>query len=202
MENNNQPIARKNMRRVAAALCVASLAVSGVVAAIPASGTPSGGVPNSTLQRLVDEAEIEALTKCYAQATDAVAAGNSQLADSLYEKCFLHNAIIDVYNPGDPEGSPSLVDNAGDWVHIVEDAFDSGGYGRTQHLISNIQIKFINSNTAKMSTYLHATHVIEPESAVDIANGTYEDTVVRTSQGWKISRRTLRLITYYRVESP
>jgi hypothetical protein len=40
--------------------------------------------------------------------------------------------------------------------------------------------------------------VIDPAGAVDLAHGTCVDTVVKTSQGWRISRRT----SFLRLESP
>jgi hypothetical protein len=48
---------------------------------------------------------------------------------------------------------------------------------------------------ASMTSYLHATHVL-PNGSINVANGTYEDEVAKTDAGWRIRKRTLKLITF------
>ncbi len=62
----------------------------------------------------------------------------------------------------------------------------------SQHLITNHQIR-ITGDTATSRCYLHAQHI---RRAADggpnfIVAGRYEDDLVRTSVGWRISHRTL-----------
>ncbi|UQA57275.1 nuclear transport factor 2 family protein [Polyangium aurulentum] len=197
METVNRSRSPLYWGRVGAALVAAAVAVSGVAAAVPAAGNPP-----SDIQRLRDRAEIEELTYCYAEATDAIGRGQVEVGRALYQKCFTKDAVIGVYFPtDDPNGPPGLSSGPSAWADIVDDVFTTSGYLATQHLMGNVRID-IQGKTATMSTYLNATHVIDPVGAIDLANGTYEDVVVRTPQGWKIAQRTLRLITFLRVESP
>ncbi|MDI1434996.1 nuclear transport factor 2 family protein [Polyangium sorediatum] len=176
-------------------------------AATPAEGGhPGGGHGNAGgqqgLARLLDEAEIEKLTYCYAAGTDAIGRGELEVGRGLYQKCFTPNAVLEAYYPGDdPNGPPSLTSNPTAWADVADNEFTTNGYVSTQHLNGNVVIN-VQGNTATMSTYLTATHVVDPSGIVDLAHGTYEDIVVRTPHGWKIAKRTLRLLTYMRVQSP
>ena len=87
------------------------------------------------------------------------------------------------------------------WALAVKGVFEASGYVSTQHIMTNIRIE-LDGNTGTMTSSLSATHVIDPEGAIEVAHGTYVDTVVRTPQGWRIAKRTLRLITFVRLESP
>ncbi|AKT42120.1 nuclear transport factor 2 family protein [Chondromyces crocatus] len=197
MNKSRNFTSRVSIGRIGAALGMAALVVSGMSATAPASGNPQ-----NQLQQLVDESEITKLTYCYAAATDAVGAGRLLVAKAMYAQCFTPDAVLEVYSPGvDRNGPPSLSGSPDDWADVALNEFTNGGYVSTQHLNGNVRVT-VHGNTARMSTYLLATHVVDPAGAVEIANGTYEDVVVRTPQGWRISKRTLILSTYYRVESP
>lgn len=62
----------------------------------------------------------------------------------------------------------------------------------SQHMISNHRIE-ISGDTATSCCYLQAQHVREaaPGSPNFIVAGRYEDQLVRTADGWRISHRTL-----------
>nr|WP_240806552.1 nuclear transport factor 2 family protein [Polyangium spumosum] len=206
MERSSRLGSRSSWGRVGAALCAGALGAIAIGAVTPAQGGhpwgghPGGGPPG--LQRLLDEAEIEKLTYCYAQATDTIGRGDVEGGRSLYEQCFTPNAVLEVYFPDNPpNGPPGLTSGPSAWADVANDVFVTAGYLSTQHLNSNVVIN-VQGNTATMSTYLSATHVLDPAGAVDMAVGTYDDIVVRTPQGWKIAKRTLRLLTFMRVESP
>ena len=197
MQESSRLGSRVSWGRIGAALCATAVVVSGVAAAVPASGNPT-----DKFMRLQDRTEIEDLTYCYAEGTDAIGRGQLEVGRSLYEKCFTQDAVLEAYFPtDDPNGPPSLTSGPSEWADVANNVFTTNGYVSTQHLNSNVRIN-IQGNTATMSTYLSATHVIDPNGAVDLAHGTYEDVVVRTPKGWKIAKRTLRLLTFMRVESP
>ncbi|UQA58621.1 nuclear transport factor 2 family protein [Polyangium aurulentum] len=197
MNDNSRSGSRAYWGRTGAALIAGALAASGIAAALPASGSPP-----DDLARLKAEAEIEELTYCYAEATDAIGRGELEYGRSLYKKCFTSDGVLEAYYPGDdPNGPPSLTSDPSAWADVANNEFTTKGYVSTQHLNANVRID-VKGNWATMSTYLSATHVIDPTGAIDLAHGTYEDIVVRTPKGWKIKKRTLRLLTYMRVESP
>ncbi|HSN98073.1 MAG TPA: nuclear transport factor 2 family protein [Candidatus Nanopelagicales bacterium] len=197
MKKSSQSRWRGSSRQVVGGLCVAALAVGGTLAAMPASGTPTDHI-----SRLRDRAEIEELTYCYAEGTDTIGRGDLEGGRAIYETCFAQGAVVEAYFPtDDPDGPPSLTSGPSEWADVANTVFTTNGYVATQHLNSNVRIN-LQGNTATMTTYLNAVHVIDPEGSIDLANGTYTDTVVRTPQGWKIAKRTLRLITFMRIDSP
>lgn len=154
-------------------------------------------------KRLSDRAEIAELTYCYAEGTDAIGRGDLAAGKQIYKDCFTADAVVAAYFPGaDPNGPPGLSAIGTDaWADAVEGVFSGNGYVATQHLLGNVRID-LEGNHGTMSSYLSATHVVDPAGAVELAHGTYVDTVVRTPQGWRISKRTLYLIDFLRLESP
>ena len=165
--------------------------------------TPAEGTPHDFFSSPSARAEIEDLTYCYAAGTDAIGRGDVEGGKAIYHTCFTPNAEIGASYPGsDPNAPPDLVSIGPDaWAAVVESVFADAGYQSTQHLISNVRIN-ITGNTGTMTSYLNATHVLDPFTSVTIANGTYEDVVVRTPAGWRIKKRTLRLISFVHLESP
>jgi ketosteroid isomerase-like protein len=62
----------------------------------------------------------------------------------------------------------------------------------SQHLIGNVTVK-IGAESATSTCYLHAQHVRRGTPGGDLftIGGTYRDTLVRGSTGWRISHRSL-----------
>lgn len=191
---------RSSWRR--AGVTLGALALAGAVGASVSS--PAQGNLFEPWSRLQDRQEIEDLEYCYGAATDAIGRGDVEAGRAIYQTCFTQNAVISASFPGaDPSGPPDLSTvGPSSWADIVESVFDSSGYQSTQHLISNVRINFTGFNTATMTSYLNATHVLDPTSSIDLANGTYTSVVVRTAYGWRIAERDLDLITFMRVQSP
>lgn len=154
-------------------------------------------------KRLSDRAEIAELSYCYAEATDTIGAGDTEAGKAIYADCFTPDAKIGAWFPeSDPNGPPG-VSAIGPiaWGEAVEGVFADSGYLSTQHLVSNIRIEFDGINKATMRTYLHATHVLDPVTSIEVANGTYYDKVVRTPKGWRIAERKLFLISFVPLEA-
>lgn len=143
------------------------------------------------LQQLVDEAEIRKLTVNYAKATDALGTGDAEqvaFGRELYRKTFTADAQV---KAGE---SPTLT-GPDAWADFVMEALAQ--YTTTQHLVGSIDVQLdlpqgaAQAETGRMTTYLHASHELEPGGNIWIVLGTYVDEVVRTPEGWRISRRTL-----------
>ncbi|MDI1479621.1 nuclear transport factor 2 family protein [Polyangium sp. y55x31] len=183
-------------RRAKVALTVVGAAATVALFAGFVSPTPNGW-------RLAAELEIAKLPVCYAKGTDAIGRGNLQAGKDIYAPCFTNDAELAVYFPGTPfDGPPSSTavgTNA--WADFVEDVFTSSGYTATQHLIGSIDVDVTDEDEATMTSYLHATHVL-PDGTIDVANGTYEDEVIRVGGAWKIKKRTLKLITFLNLGTP
>ena len=150
------------------------------------------------LSSLEDEAAIRRLTICYALGTDAIGAGDVDKGKALYKSCFTEDAPIAALFP-DGQGTERTGPAA--WADFVNEIFRDNKYTATQHLIgtTNVNIDHTAGKTprmaASMTSYLHATHLL-PDGSINVANGTYEDEVVKTGTGWRIRKRTLRLITF------
>lgn len=144
--------------------------------------------------RLQDEADIRKLTICYAHGTDAIGRGDVAAGRAIYQPCFTKDAT---FSAAFPNGQEEKRTGSDAWADFVATVFQGAGYTSTQHLIGTISIE-VQDKSATMSTYLHATHVL-PNGSIDIANGTYEDTVVKTEEGWRIQSRKLTLITFLNV---
>ena len=189
------------VHRACAALAWTLACAVGVLIAPTAESKP--GDQDNVGKRLSDRAEIADLAYCYAAGTDAIGAGDLALGKQIYAGCFTANAKIEASFPGaDPNGPADLTAyGAAGWGDIVEGVFASSGYVATQHVISNTRID-IDGNSASMISYLHATHVLDPDGSIAVANGHYVDQVVHTPKGWRIAARRLHLISFVRLDSP
>lgn len=150
------------------------------------------------------ELEIEKLAVCYALGTDAIGRGDVEEGKEIYDGCFTENAEISVFFPtpeNDFTREPDVTQvGTDDWADFVASVFQTSGYTATQHLLGTINID-VNGDSARMTSYLHATHK-RSETSIDVANGTYEDEVVRQNGQWRIQRRVLKLITFLNLSSP
>ncbi|MDB9372459.1 nuclear transport factor 2 family protein [Nodularia sphaerocarpa] len=141
--------------------------------------------------------ELQKLTTCYALGTDAIGSGNVLEGKNIYRDCFTQNAVITAVFP---DGASQTLIGTDAWADFVASVFQNNGYQATQHLIGTINIS-VQGNQGNMSSYLHATHK-RSDTSIDIANGTYEDEVVKVNGSWKIQSRTLKLITFLNLTSP
>ena len=160
-----------------------------LITAIVLSWPP--GVAAEQTGGLQDAADIRKLTICYAHGTDAIGRGDVAAGKAIYQPCFTKDATFSVVFPN---GQQEKRTGSDAWADFVATVFQGAGYTSTQHLLGTISIE-VQDKSATMSTYLHATHVL-PNGSMDIANGTYEDTVVQTEEGWRIQSRRLTLITF------
>jgi hypothetical protein len=166
---------------------------------------PAEGTPPSELLELRALHDIEDLEYCYAAGTDAIGAGDLAKGKQIYAKCFTPNAPVVITEVNAAPNDPPVVSvpSAQDWADLVEVYFTAAGYVSTQHKISNVRVDILPGGyKAKITSYLSATHVYDPESSVQMATGTYESEAVRTPAGWKLSKRKFTTKTFYRVDSP
>jgi SnoaL-like domain len=150
-----------------------------------------------------DEAEIAKLPVCYARGTDAIGRGNLAQGKAIYSTCFTSNAVLSLYAVGAPtNGAPTYTSGVNAWANFARDTFTGSGYVATQHLMANIDVHVDDNGVhGTVTSYLHATHVL-PDGTIDVANGTYEDEVIRQNGTWKIKNRTLKLIDFLNVGNP
>ncbi len=133
------------------------------------------GIDMSTYDTFADRMAITDLTISYTWALD-------QHEFERLREVFLPDATFNV--AGVPlSGIDAIIEKVSGSLSPLDDS---------QHIISNHQIR-IDGDTATSRCYLQAQHV---RNAADggpnyIFAGRYEDELVRTSDGWRIAKRSL-----------
>lgn len=182
---------------------VSAIALAGAITmsiAKPAEGTTPDGLLELKVQH-----EIEQLESCSAAGTDAIGRGDLEEGKQIYAKCFTPNAPVVITAAGaSPDDPPAVsMPSAEAWADLIDVLFRDAGYVSTQHLISNVRIDILpGGHTAKITSYLSATHVYDPLSSIQVAHGTYHSEAVLTPFGWKLSKRTFNTLTFLRLDSP
>jgi 3-phenylpropionate/cinnamic acid dioxygenase small subunit len=99
-----------------------------------------------------------------------------------YGTCFTPDATVDYSTAGGPVGSPA---EARAWL---EPTF--GGFDMALSHTGNLVIDPVSAEEAKVRSLYRMTMRIagEPPTYIE-ASGGYDDTVVRTPDGWRISSR-------------
>lgn len=144
------------------------------------------------------ELEIQKLTVCHALAIDAIGRGNLQEGKNIFRNCSTQDAEFTNNLPGGVTEKQTGTDALADYLYSV---YQANGYQATQHLIGSINVSVRNANNATMSSYVHGTHK-RSETSIDVANGTYEDEVVKVDGRWKIRRRTFNNMNFLNLRSP
>jgi hypothetical protein len=142
---------------------------------------------------VADESAIRRLSVRYAVATDAICRGGKADALGAYNLIFTPDAVVAA---GFDAGSPQLVASGpAEWADVVEAAFVD--YSATQHLLGSIDVVFEGADTARMTSYLTASHVFAaPSTDVMTVLGTYVDAVERRAEGWRIVHRFLQFTAF------
>lgn len=108
-----------------------------------------------------------------------------------YASCFADDVVVTGFTAEPIVGLPTYMA----WLRPARDRF-----GRTQHLIGNIQVT-VEGDTAHMRSYVQATHEVpgDPDHLLTLW-AAYVDDLVRTADGWKINRHHIeRLIDAKRI---
>jgi hypothetical protein len=133
----------------------------------------------SDLQTLLDEREIRNLAFRYCRALDTK---NWPLLDEV----FLPDATAELGTPTTLDGIDAIRTRIRTALEHLDDS---------QHLVGNHEIT-VDGDVATHRCYLQAQHI--RAAAVGgpnyIVAGRYEDRLTRTSQGWRISHRTLTVM--------
>jgi len=110
------------------------------------------------------------------------AAGVDERDFDLYASCFMEN--VEVVDFGE-----APINGRDEWVKYVKGALDN--YGPTQHMLGP-QLATVDGDNAHCRTDVQALHYLkQPEGEILTLWATYETDMVRTNEGWKISRHRL-----------
>lgn len=128
------------------------------------------------LQTLLDRMEIIDIQNRYATGVDT-------RDRDLYRSCFTDEMELDMAGMG--LGEPMKI-SADEWVDRAVSLVS--GFESTQHIITN-HVVTIEGDEATCIAYLQARHY-NPENMYTVG-GYYTNRLVRTPEGWKISRLKL-----------
>ncbi len=108
-----------------------------------------------------------------------------------YCTCFTDDVEVAGFSAGSIKGLAEYRE----WVSAARNK-----YGRTQHMIGNIQVT-VNGDTGTLRSYVQATHELPSDpDHLFVLWAAYNDEMVRTNDGWKIKRHELeRLINVKKV---
>ena len=110
------------------------------------------------------------------------AAGVDERDFDLYASCFMEN--VEVLDFGE-----TPINGRDEWVEYVKVALDN--YGPTQHMLGP-QLANVDGNDAHCRTDVQALHYLkQPEGEILTLWATYETDMIRTDEGWKISKHRL-----------
>ena len=134
------------------------------------------------LQSLIDRTAISDVVFRYATALDT----RDWL---LYRSCFTDNIEID-FSSWNPEVKAAL--SADQWTGMAKAGIS--GFDATQHISSN-HVHTLNGDQAVCVSYMQAEHFLETDDGMKecTLGGFYTNDLVRTDDGWKISRCTLKV---------
>jgi 3-phenylpropionate/cinnamic acid dioxygenase small subunit len=132
------------------------------------------------IQELSDRAEITDLLTRYAHAVD-------RKDWNLYRTVFTADATIDYTSAG---GIASDLETQAKWLEEALAQFPG-----TQHLIANIDILFLDADTATVEAMFHNPMILSDSSSF-VTGGWYHHDLVRTEQGWR-SRSLVEESAYF-----
>ncbi len=135
-------------------------------------------------QELQDRYDIGQVMIRYATSVD-------QRDFDRYASCFTDDVEVGGFSSGPIKG----LDNYVPWVREALDNFRG-----THHQITNQEIE-VDGDTAHMRSYVQATHELASDSnTLLILWAIYDDRLVRTADGWRITHHHLeRLIDSRRI---
>jgi 3-phenylpropionate/cinnamic acid dioxygenase small subunit len=133
----------------------------------------------TALRRLVDKDEIVDLVHRYSYCVD------HRLYDDVVE-LFTEDCIVDFgYDNGPPVRSRVAL------LRLF--GHPEGGFRATSHHNANVLVTFGDDDNATVLTSVYAWHE-RNDGVRPKLWGYYHDSVVRTSEGWRIAKRELRVL--------
>jgi 3-phenylpropionate/cinnamic acid dioxygenase small subunit len=141
----------------------------------------------AAIARIVDEHAVQAVLLRYATALDTRDWGKLR-------SCFVPDVVASYDSIGNQQGYEAV-------ERLCRTALEP--LAATQHIVSNVEVS-IDGDRAVARCNLQSTHVRSAPAGDDfVVAGVYTDELVRTADGWRISRRSLRRVwTTGRLHDP
>lgn len=132
------------------------------------------------LQELADRLEITNLLTRYAKAVD-------RKDWDLFRTVFTADASIDYTSAGGVAGDTETL------VAWLAEALAQ--FPATQHMVANVDIEFVDADTASVEAMFHNPMVM-PDKSAWMTGGWYHHEMIRTADGWR-SRKLVEESAYF-----
>jgi len=142
---------------------------------------------SAAIARIIDEHAVQAVLLRYATALDTRDWGKLR-------SCFVPDVVATYDSIGDLQGYEAV-------ERLCRTALEP--LAATQHVVSNVEVS-IDGDRAAARCNLQSTHVrTTPSGDNFVIAGVYTDELIRTPDGWRIARRSLRRVwTTGRLHDP
>ena len=138
---------------------------------------------------------------CYPVGIDMIGRGEMDAGVAAWKQCFSTDLQFNLFfGRGDPIACPGAncpmpaTMNAVDMrAAMAKRAFETAGYQKTSHHLTNVKVSFASADRATVNAYLQAWHW-KADGVVVAAAGTWDVELVRSGTGWLISREKLGIV--------
>jgi SnoaL-like domain len=156
-----------------------------------------------------DDAAVRSHITCYAFGIDKIGRGDQEGGLAIWKDCFSTDLRFSAFvGRGAPTNCPgSDCPFPKDMTPIemraafAKRAFDSGGFVKTSHHLTNVSVSFTGSDRAIVNAYVQAWHW-KADNTVVVAPGTWDAELARIDGKWLITRETLAVIGVAVIAAP
>jgi hypothetical protein len=146
---------------------------------------------------------------CYPFGIDRIGRGEFDSGLSGWKRCFSSDFQFTVYlGRGEPTVCPGTNCPMPKEMNGVEmraayarRAFETSGYTKTSHHLTNVTVSFASPDRATVNAYLQAWHW-KPDGTVIVGAGIWDVEVVRSGTAWQIAREKLTIVGSGSLQPP
>ena len=156
-----------------------------------------------------DDAAVRNRIACYPFGIDKIGRGDLQAGTALWKEClspdFSFSAFIGrgepTRCPGEQCPFPKDMSPIDMRAAFAKRAFDSAGFVKTSHHLTNIAVSFPTADKAVVNAYVQAWHW-KQDNTVVIAPGTWDVELARVNDNWLITKENLAIVGAAVVSPP
>lgn len=160
-----------------------------------------GVLPTASAQTPADHEAVRNHIICYPTGIDTIGRGEFDAGVSAWKQCFSQDFAFSLFfgrgEPIDCPGAkcpmPATMSATDMRAAMAKRAFETGGYQKTSHHLTNVKVTFASADRAVVNAYLQAWHW-KADGVVIAAAGTWDVDVVREGSGWRIAKEKLAIV--------
>jgi 3-phenylpropionate/cinnamic acid dioxygenase small subunit len=159
-------------------------------------GCATAGPPS----RAADHLDVLNHVSCYPFGLDQIGRGDVAAGTETWKQCFAEDYQFSLFLgfgertvcPGPSCPLPAAMGSIDKRVAFARRVYDSQGYVRTSHHLSNQRVTFTEPDLAQVRTNLSAWHM-KPDGSIVTAVGQWDVQVARAGHGWRITQENLTI---------